>query len=160
MRIKAAGFDKLPLDERRMALDTLAALAPARAEAVCVELLGDARMLTLEAHEETRALAAQTLGKVATTRDSLRALEVASNSRWKYSERVRSSARQAHEQADVRLSQRPEPPHSQPPLQSQAPPREPPVSARVPATESGQSSAVRPPASGGVRGLWSGRRRQ
>jgi len=110
MRVKHAGFDKLPLEERRQVLYTLAALAPARAEEICIELLGDARLLTLGPHEESRALAAELLGQLASSRESLAALEEAATSRFRYSERVRSSAVFAREQAVVRLSGQPPPP--------------------------------------------------
>lgn len=110
LRIKASGFDRLEYDERRQALHTLSVLAPARAETVCLELLGEARMVTSEAHEETRALAAEILGTVASTPESMAALDIASTARWKNSERVRISATHAKERAVIRLSQRPAPP--------------------------------------------------
>lgn len=112
LRVKAAGFDKLPLEERRQVLLTLAALAPARAETLCVELLGDSRLLTIPAHEESRALAAEVLGQIASTPEALAALETAAGGRFRYSERVRNSAGLARSAAEVRLSQRPPPAES------------------------------------------------
>jgi serine/threonine protein kinase len=110
LRIKAPGFDRLDYEERRQSLHTLSLLAPSRAEAVCLELLAEARMVTSEAHEETRALAAEVLGTVASTPESMAALENASTARWKNSERVRISATHAKERAVIRLSQHPAPP--------------------------------------------------
>jgi hypothetical protein len=107
LRIKAPGFDRLEYDERRQALHTLATLAPLRAETVCLELLAEARMVTSEAHEETRALAAEVLGVVASTPEAMTALDNASTARWKNSERVRISATHAKERAVIRLSQHP-----------------------------------------------------
>ena len=92
------------------ALHTLSVLAPTRAETVCLELLGEARMVTSEAHEETRALAAEVLGTVASTAEAMAALDMASTARWKNSERVRISATHAKERAVIRLSQHPGPP--------------------------------------------------
>jgi hypothetical protein len=112
MRVKSAGFDKLPLEERRQILFSLAALAPARAEELCVEILEDSRLLTLGSHEDSRALAAEQLGQLASSRDSLAALEDACTGRFRYSERVRNSAVSARELAVVRLSLQPAAPRS------------------------------------------------
>ncbi len=109
LRIKASGFDRLDFEERRQSLQTLAALAPARAEAICLALLAEGRMVTTDAHEETRALAADVLGAIASSTESLVALDAASTARWRNSERVRISATHAKEKAVVRLSQQPPP---------------------------------------------------
>ncbi len=107
LRIKSAEFDSLPIDERRLSLETLEALAPTRAEDVCVELLQETRVITTDAHEETRALAASVLGRIATTDETMKALEAAAGARWKSSERVRESAGRARDLVVVRLSQPP-----------------------------------------------------
>jgi eukaryotic-like serine/threonine-protein kinase len=107
LRIRSPQFDKLPPEERRQALATLCGLAPARAEAVCLELLKEGRVMTSDSHEETRALAAEALGYVAVGNEALEALGAASTSRWRNSERVRASAGRAREQAEIRLSSAP-----------------------------------------------------
>ncbi|MCA9596548.1 MAG: serine/threonine protein kinase [Myxococcales bacterium] len=107
LRIKSDDFDKLPEEERRMLLATLATLAPQRAEAVCVELLQESRVVSTGAHEDTRALAAEQLGAIAETQEALAALEAASKGRFRNSQRVRQSAGIAHNQVEIRLSQPP-----------------------------------------------------
>jgi hypothetical protein len=105
LRIKTSGFDKLPLEERRLVLGALAALAQSRAEAVCVELIKEARMMTTEAHEETRTLAAELLGQISASREALTVLTTATGSRWRNSERVRTAASRACELIQNRISQ-------------------------------------------------------
>jgi hypothetical protein len=109
LRIKSPKFDSLPVDERRQALDTLATLAPRRAESVCVEILEDARLLTSEAHEETRLLAVGMLGRIGESQEAKAALERLAGARWRASLRVREAA----ESAQARIS-RPPPPKGGP----------------------------------------------
>jgi hypothetical protein len=106
LRIRSPEFDKLAAEEKKQALDTLASLAQNRAEAVCLELLAETRMVSSEAHEETRALAAELLGRIGTSPEVLEALGAAT-SKWKNSDRVRSNAHSALEQVQIRLSQPP-----------------------------------------------------
>jgi hypothetical protein len=94
MRIKSPEFDTLPSEERREALRTLFSLTGNRAEALCLELLADTRLVAVETHEQTRAIAAEALA----------ALEGASRGRWKNSERVRIAATQALKAWDDRVS--------------------------------------------------------
>ncbi len=109
LRIKSSVFDTLAVDERRQALETLAALAQTRAEDVCVELLAEGRLITTDAHEETRALAAEVLGRIATSKETVEALDAAATARWRNSDRVRATASQARDSANLRLSQPPLP---------------------------------------------------
>jgi hypothetical protein len=104
LRIKSAAFDKLPFDERRQAFSTLATLAPSRAEPVCLELLQDQRMVSSEAHEQTRAAAAEMLGRISSSRKVVEVLEDSATKRWRSSERVRSAAKQALEQVAERIA--------------------------------------------------------
>ncbi len=115
LRIKSSAFDALSVDERKLALETLEALAPTRAEDVCLELLAGGRVITSDAHEETRALAAEVLGRVSSSDETVRALETAAGARWRNSERVRESAGRARDFAVIRLSQAPGPPSKAPP---------------------------------------------
>ena len=112
LRIRSPEFDKLSNDEKRLALETLVALAPARAEAVCLELLAEARVVSSEAHEHSRAMAAEILGRIGTSPEVLEALGEASSSRWRNSERVRQTAQRAKSHMEIRLSQ---PPIAHPP---------------------------------------------
>jgi len=91
-RIRSGSFDKLPPDERRQAFATLSILAPARAEAIAAGLLGDQRVISTDAHETTRALACEILGRCGRSREARDALESAVKSRTKTSERVRVAA--------------------------------------------------------------------
>jgi len=104
LRIKSEAFDKLPFEERKQALSTLATLAPNRAEPVCLELLNDQRMVSSEAHEQTRAAAAEMLGRISSSRQVIAVLEDAATKRWRSSERVRSAAKAAMEQVGARIA--------------------------------------------------------
>lgn len=95
LRIRSPAFDKLSPEERKEALATVAVLAPKRAEAVALELLNETRMVSSEAHELTRELAADLLGQVGSSAETVASLEAAAQKRWKSSERVRNAATQA-----------------------------------------------------------------
>jgi eukaryotic-like serine/threonine-protein kinase len=131
LRIRSAEFDGLPYEERSQALETLCTLLPARAESVSVELLSDHRLVPTEAHEQTRALAAELLAREATSPEARDALEAATKGRWRNSERVRTAASRALVSFNTRSS-RP------PPLQSQPVPAS---SASVKAPPSRKSSS-------------------
>jgi hypothetical protein len=109
LRIRSPVFDGLSFPEKQAALATLAALAPKRAEDVCLELLGQSRMMSSAAHEQTRELAAETLGHVAITQPSVDALFEESTKRWRTSERVRAAATRALEQIRLRMTEEAKP---------------------------------------------------
>jgi HEAT repeat protein len=133
LRIRSAEFDKLTVDEKRLTLETLVTLAPNRAEAVCLELLEKARVVSSEAHEHTRAIAAELLGRVGSSPEVLDALDEASSARWRNSERVRQTAARAKNYMELRLSQPPPaaPAISVPPIHT-VPPRTNPPTGRKP----------------------------
>jgi len=109
LRIKSEQFDKLPFEERTQALSTLATLAPNRAEPVCVALLQDQRMVSSESHEQSRAAAAEILGRISASKPVVQLLEDASTKRWRSSERVRAAAAKALEQVAARIARTLEP---------------------------------------------------
>lgn len=102
--VRDSKFDAWPEQERRQALATLATLAPSRAEAVCLELLGDAKLLGSPAHDKTREAAAEALGTLASSPETLAALEKASSSRWRSSEPLRRACQLALETAKARFA--------------------------------------------------------
>ena len=112
MRVKSPEFEKLPSEERREALHTLFALTGTRAEAVCLELLADTRLVAAEPHEQSRAIAAEMLGTHGRSSESRTALEAACHGRWKNTERVRvaaTNALKAWDERAARPSQAPPP---------------------------------------------------
>jgi HEAT repeat protein len=104
LRVKSPQFDSLPPAERRQAFQTLVALAPTRAEAAAVDVLKEGRVVTTDAHEESRAIAAETLARVASSADAMAALTEFSTARWKNSDRVRSAAQKALEELSQRAA--------------------------------------------------------
>jgi serine/threonine protein kinase len=112
LRVKAPEFDTLPLEERRETLGTLFALMSSRAEAVCVELLADTRLLQNEAHEQTRALATELLGQKGYAPETKAALEAAAKGRWRNSDVVRMAATTALAAFEERAKRNSTPPTS------------------------------------------------
>jgi hypothetical protein len=101
-RIRSPSFDVLSVDERRQALTTLAALAPARAEKVALALLADQRRVSPQEHEPTRELACETLGRVGDSKEAKDALEAVAKSSVRTTESVRKAARLALESIAAR----------------------------------------------------------
>jgi eukaryotic-like serine/threonine-protein kinase len=96
LRIQERDFSKLPLDERRQALQTLCKLRAKRGEEVCMALLSDAKLLRSNASEETRELAAGFLAEVASSDPAFFLLdEIAKSSILRNSKRVREAAASA-----------------------------------------------------------------
>ncbi|HEX7480905.1 MAG TPA: protein kinase [Polyangiales bacterium] len=93
LRIQQPGFFKLPVEERKQALQTLCKLRPKRGEEVCMALLAETRLLRSSAFEETREVAAQFLAEVASSNPAFFLLEkVAGSNALKNSKRVRDAA--------------------------------------------------------------------
>ncbi|MBK8996903.1 MAG: hypothetical protein IPM35_14305 [Myxococcales bacterium] len=104
LRLRASSFDSLPFEERRSLFHALSVLAPARAESVAIELLGHKKLLSTGAHEETRALAASTLGEIASSQEALDALAHHAERHFGTSDRVRHAALSAAEAVRARLA--------------------------------------------------------
>lgn len=98
LRIKSAGFSNLSFEERRQSLNTLGTLMPARAETLALEILRKDKLITLGSHQETRMLAADLLGRIATSDEALEVLEQLSRKRWGSNQELRDAARRAVEQ--------------------------------------------------------------
>jgi hypothetical protein len=102
LRIRSPGFDDLSLEERRAALDTVSRLTEARAEALALELLDGGGLIKREAREQTRALAAELLGRIGTSDEAKKALETARGQRFYASREVREAAARALEAGAAR----------------------------------------------------------
>jgi hypothetical protein len=102
MRIKSGSFDALPIAERRQAFATLSVLLPSRAQTIAIGLLRDQRVISTDAHEATRELACEVLGRVGSGRETREALEAATKSRSRSSERVWLAASAALSAFDAR----------------------------------------------------------
>jgi eukaryotic-like serine/threonine-protein kinase len=106
LRIQQADFSKLQLDERRQALQTLSTLRPKRCEEVCVELLSESSLFRVRGREETRELAAQFLGELASSDAALFLLEAtAKSSGLRNSKRVRDAAEAALTRLKTRMQE-------------------------------------------------------
>jgi hypothetical protein len=120
LRIKSSKFESLSVDEKQMALHTLAILAPRRAEEVCVELLSAAGLLPSESREQTRTVAAELLGRIGSSDEAREALAAAAGSRWRSGERLREAAKVAHERLS-RPAPAMQPSYAPPPQPSHGP---------------------------------------
>jgi serine/threonine protein kinase len=124
LRVRAPKFDALEYEEKRLVFNALVLLTPGRAEALALDILDQSRLLSSAAHEDSRALAAEALGRTGASEDVLQAL--ATHMRWRIgsSERVRSAAEAAHAIVKRRLthSEPPPPPASTSVVPSRRPP--------------------------------------
>ncbi len=107
LRIRSPSFDTLPLEERRQALSTLGALLPSRAEATAIQILHDRRSASQSARDETRELACEALGMLATTREARDALDAAAKNQERSGERVRAAALRGLASFDARAAASP-----------------------------------------------------
>jgi len=96
LRIQDKAYLKLGFEERKQALHTVCTLRPKRAEELCIELLSQSSLIRSKSMEETREIAAQYLGEIATTQPAFYLLdEISRASKWKANEGVRAAATQA-----------------------------------------------------------------
>jgi hypothetical protein len=103
LRIRSDAFDNLPIDERRQALQTLAALAPNRAEALALELVKARNLVASGEHEASREVAVELLGRVGVTPETV--LNDLATARFRNSDRVRAAAVKALEALQARARQ-------------------------------------------------------
>jgi hypothetical protein len=107
LRVSAGSFDMLPVDERRQAFFTLAALLPARAESLAIRLVLERRVISTAAHEATRELACEVLGRIGASKEAEAALREAVASTAKSAEKVRVAAAVALDALTARAAWRP-----------------------------------------------------
>jgi predicted Ser/Thr protein kinase len=93
-KIQAEAFHDLHVDERRLMLTTVCHLRPARGEAVAIELLSKRRLLSNEATEATRTLAAEVLADFESD-ETKEALQTVAKQRWGSSAALREAATKA-----------------------------------------------------------------
>jgi len=103
IRVRSPEFDSLPAEERRQAMVTLGSLAPARAEAVALELAKERRLIASGEHEVSREIAVETLGRLASSDEARVVLGELSTARFRNSDRVRAAAARALEEISARL---------------------------------------------------------
>jgi hypothetical protein len=92
--IQTDEFHELTMSERRLWIRTLIGLSAVRGEAIALELLSRRRLLTSEAVEQTRAVAAEALA-VFDSPEVQEALAVAAKQRWGTSTLVKEAASRA-----------------------------------------------------------------
>ena len=95
LRIQAASFHDLPLEERRLWMRSLWELNAARADAVCSEVLMKYQFVPTERAEATRALAADILRESSSSVEAIEAATSAAKKRWWNSDAVREAAEHA-----------------------------------------------------------------
>ncbi len=95
MRIRSDEFDALDDHEKRDSMAALGSLAPARAEALCIELLSRTGVVSNDKRDATRVVAAEILASLPPNEAVLNALDATAAKRFRNSARVREAARQA-----------------------------------------------------------------
>jgi hypothetical protein len=94
LKLQEPTFHALPMAERKLWFECLAALNPRRADAIALEILVQKKLMPPKPVEETRVLAAEQLAK-SRHRESLEALKKVAGDRWFTSQVVRDAAAKA-----------------------------------------------------------------
>jgi hypothetical protein len=115
LRVRSSEFDGLPSEERRQAFVTLVALAPSRAESAALEVANDRRLVSTDAHEVSREIATELLGRIGVSPETLAVLEELRSARLRNSDRVRAAAAKAYVEFIRRAAERPPASPSKPP---------------------------------------------
>lgn len=104
-KIQAETFHDLHVDERQQTLKTVCTLRPARGEAVAIELLSKRRLLSNDAIEATRRLAAEVLADF-DSEETRAALQTVAKQRWGSSAALREAATKALAEVDARRAKK------------------------------------------------------
>jgi hypothetical protein len=101
--VRAKEFDKLGSDERKELLRTLVVLAPDRGEPIVLELAKKGGIVASDDREATRVAAAEVLGELSRSPQTVAVLNEVATSRWGTSEETRNAAANAAKQIQLRL---------------------------------------------------------
>jgi len=104
-RVQSDSFHDLSVEERRQWLKTICILKASRGESLAVELLSKRRLLSNEASEQSRTVAAEALGAFESS-ETIEALQVAAKQRWGTSATVRDAAAKALSEIEGRRSKK------------------------------------------------------
>jgi HEAT repeat protein len=104
-RVQSDGFHELSADERRRWLQTICSLKASRGESLAVELLSKRRLLSTDASETSRAIAAEALADFDSP-ETVEALQAAAKQRWGTSAVVREAATKALAKIEGRSSKK------------------------------------------------------
>jgi hypothetical protein len=105
-RIQSDAYHDLSVEERRRWLATVSALKPARGESLAIELLSKRRLLSTDATEQSRAVAADHLANTDSV-EAIETLQTAAKQRWGTTTLVRDAATRALEVIEERRASRP-----------------------------------------------------
>ncbi len=112
-RIQSDGYNDLSVEERRRWLETVSALKASRGEALAIDLLSKRRILSNDASEQTRVIAAEHLAQCDSA-EAMEALQTAVKQRWGTSGAVREAATRAISTIEARHSSKGKRPEHRP----------------------------------------------
>jgi serine/threonine protein kinase len=102
-RIQSDGYNDLSVEERKRWLETVTALKASRGEALAIDLLSKRRILSNDASEQTRVIAAEHLAQCESP-EAIEALQTAVKQRWGTSAAVREAATRSIAAIEARQS--------------------------------------------------------
>lgn len=105
-KVQEEGFHTLGVDERRELLEATYALHPQRGEALAIEIVQKHGLMADVALDQTRVLAADLLGRVASSDTALEAVLAGTRKRWWNGTEVRSACASAATAIGARLGRR------------------------------------------------------
>lgn len=103
-RAEDLAFHSLPTEERRLLLDALWALHPVRAEALVISLLSQRQVIKAEGREQSRLIAAESLGDYGDSPQALEALAGAQKGWWGVSDDLKLIVQTAIQKVQARRS--------------------------------------------------------
>lgn len=103
-RAEDPSFHTLPTEERRALLDAIWALHPPRAEALTIALLSQRQVLKAEGREQSRLIAAESLGDHGSSPQVVEALAGAQKGWWGVSDELKAAAQAAVQKVQTRMN--------------------------------------------------------